>query len=473
MKDGTLIAIDVLLPAPEDFDRSKGLTCILHQTRYHRHMQLRKPIGNLVSGGKPVDIINFLAKRGFVSSGYAVVSVDVRGTGASSGRWPYAWSEQERQDSLEVLDWIQRQPWSNGKVVTYGISYDGTAALWTSAMGHPSVVGCVARYPFWDVYGDIAMVNGVPMRSFFEQWMALNRALDANKLSMLPGAGGLFAPLVVKGVSVPQEVERSSPEAYQSLRLAQGAAEAVARPDDVILMSEDGVEVTSVPPGATSPGAATASAAEVDQRARLKRIESKSRVKSAVKEHQSWDLLSDLAEVRYIDQRGPDAGVSVQDITCARMCEDLVRSGVSLYVESGWLDSTTYGALAIYHHCCENPASQARLHKLVIGPWNHSGKPVACRPTPNGGSYDASKPSGFSSGFMSTPRGLEASNQLSQFAHIRDIVQFVHDCLDPQDRPVPVQQPKAEGSSPADLVSPRRRSLAKALTERLHLGRGK
>ena len=41
---------------------------------------------------------------------------------------------------MEVLDWIERQPWSNGKVGLWGLSYEGTSAFFTSLLRHPTVV---------------------------------------------------------------------------------------------------------------------------------------------------------------------------------------------------------------------------------------------------------------------------------------------------------------------------------------------
>ena len=41
----------------------------------------------------------------------AYVSVDVRGTGASTGRFMSLWSLRERSDSIRVLEWITAQPW--------------------------------------------------------------------------------------------------------------------------------------------------------------------------------------------------------------------------------------------------------------------------------------------------------------------------------------------------------------------------
>ncbi|RED41828.1 CocE/NonD family hydrolase [Paenibacillus sp. VMFN-D1] len=55
--------------------------------------------------------------------GYAFVFQECRGTGGSEGEWtPFI---HEQQDGLETLQWIVKQPWSNGRLATYGASYSG------------------------------------------------------------------------------------------------------------------------------------------------------------------------------------------------------------------------------------------------------------------------------------------------------------------------------------------------------------
>ena len=51
-----------------------------------------------------------------LAAGYTVVAVDVRGTGASFGQWRAPWQPEERADSVQVVDWIVSQPWSNQQV---------------------------------------------------------------------------------------------------------------------------------------------------------------------------------------------------------------------------------------------------------------------------------------------------------------------------------------------------------------------
>jgi hypothetical protein len=39
--------------------------------------------------------------------------------GASFGQWKMPWSPEERLDSLEIIDWITQQAWSNGQVSSF------------------------------------------------------------------------------------------------------------------------------------------------------------------------------------------------------------------------------------------------------------------------------------------------------------------------------------------------------------------
>ena len=65
----------------------------------------------------------------FVPRGYAVVIVDVRGTGASFGTRDSFRSPKEREDSREITDWVVAQPWSNGRVGATGVSMHVNMAM--------------------------------------------------------------------------------------------------------------------------------------------------------------------------------------------------------------------------------------------------------------------------------------------------------------------------------------------------------
>jgi len=78
------------------------------------------------------------------------------------------------------------------QVILAGMSYEATAALFTLAHCHPSVKGAVLRYPFWDLYSDVACPGGVPMKLFVDRWTVVTHALDANKISVLDGILAVF-----------------------------------------------------------------------------------------------------------------------------------------------------------------------------------------------------------------------------------------------------------------------------------------
>ena len=57
----------------------------------------------------------------FVRHGYAVVYQDCRGRYKSGGRFTKYLSEAE--DGYDTLAWLMRQPWCNGRIGTFGLSY--------------------------------------------------------------------------------------------------------------------------------------------------------------------------------------------------------------------------------------------------------------------------------------------------------------------------------------------------------------
>ncbi|MBL8290093.1 MAG: CocE/NonD family hydrolase [Rubrivivax sp.] len=72
----------------------------------------------------------------FARHGYAVVVQDLRGTGDSEGRL-LPWRDAGT-DGVATLDWITAQPWSDGKVGTFGCSALGETQYALARMNHPA-----------------------------------------------------------------------------------------------------------------------------------------------------------------------------------------------------------------------------------------------------------------------------------------------------------------------------------------------
>jgi putative CocE/NonD family hydrolase len=79
-----------------------------------------------------------------VARGYAYVHLDVRGSGRSEGEYGF-FNRRERRDLYEVIEWVAKQPWSNGKVGGIGQSYYA-ASQWCMAAESPPHLACVAPY---------------------------------------------------------------------------------------------------------------------------------------------------------------------------------------------------------------------------------------------------------------------------------------------------------------------------------------
>jgi predicted acyl esterase len=82
----------------------------------------------------------YFARRGYVS-----VRVDIRGAGTSEGRPPdREYSEQEQSDGEQVIAWLAHQPWSNGNVGMFGISWGGFNAMQMAMRNPPGLKAIIA-----------------------------------------------------------------------------------------------------------------------------------------------------------------------------------------------------------------------------------------------------------------------------------------------------------------------------------------
>jgi predicted acyl esterase len=97
----------------------------------------------------------------WVPRGYAVVTVDKRGTWFSEGSATYL-SPEEAQDFYDVIEWAAAQPWSNGKVGLTGVSYLASSQ-WRVAELNPPHLAAINPWEGWsDTYREVAYHGGIP-----------------------------------------------------------------------------------------------------------------------------------------------------------------------------------------------------------------------------------------------------------------------------------------------------------------------
>jgi putative CocE/NonD family hydrolase len=114
MRDGIHLATDVY-----GADPNTRKPALLMRTPYDRH-------GPRAS-----------AER-LAMAGYAVVLQDTRGASASEGK--YIHYNNDDQDGFDTIEWIARQPWSNGKVGMWGTSHPGEVQWMAAGSRPPSLV---------------------------------------------------------------------------------------------------------------------------------------------------------------------------------------------------------------------------------------------------------------------------------------------------------------------------------------------
>src|SRR5438105_4959513 len=107
----------------------------------------------------------------FLQNGYAHVNTDVRGSGKSGGSLCLL-CKREQQDVYEVVEWIAKQPWSDGKVALQGYSYSAITALLGAALRPPHLRAVIVGHPPTDPYRDVIWQNGLYNQGFVGQWFA-------------------------------------------------------------------------------------------------------------------------------------------------------------------------------------------------------------------------------------------------------------------------------------------------------------
>lgn len=118
--------------------------------------------------------------RWFAGHGYAGVRVDMRGSGESGGVLIDEYIEQEQEDGLSILRWIAAQPWCNGKVGMFGISWGGFNGLQIAARRPPELKAIVSVASTDDRYADDVHYMGGCLLGDNLSWAATMFAYNAS-----------------------------------------------------------------------------------------------------------------------------------------------------------------------------------------------------------------------------------------------------------------------------------------------------
>ena len=210
MRDGVRLAVDVYLPDGwQEGSADAQLPTLILLTRYNRNRKLHWPWMYFgFNDGIPRSTFSLTMNKyvtQFVPRGYACLAVDVRGTGASFGHRHVDLSQAEIEDYNEVLIWAKQQPWSNGRVGSAGISYDGIAAAMLASHGGVDAVGML--FSPVELQMDFLAPGGVLNVDLLKIYSSITHASERNrrdiideKVCPLPFGAKFFFKYVVGGV---------------------------------------------------------------------------------------------------------------------------------------------------------------------------------------------------------------------------------------------------------------------------------
>jgi putative CocE/NonD family hydrolase len=107
----------------------------------------------------------------FTAAGYAVVGLNMRGSGCSGGKFDY-FEPRQAKDGAEAIEWLATRDWSNGKFAMVGKSYPGITQLFVAAQQPEHLVAIVPGHVFGDLYRDVPWPGGILNATFAAGWSA-------------------------------------------------------------------------------------------------------------------------------------------------------------------------------------------------------------------------------------------------------------------------------------------------------------
>ena len=104
--------------------------------------------------------------------GYAFIIANLRGTQASDGVFRNVNPDRQTiQDIYEVIEWIARQPWCDGNVGMFGVSYFAVVQKRVAVLKPPHLKTIFAPYGWSDGYRDLYFRGGIMAHGFLNYWI--------------------------------------------------------------------------------------------------------------------------------------------------------------------------------------------------------------------------------------------------------------------------------------------------------------
>ncbi|WP_226896329.1 CocE/NonD family hydrolase [Polymorphobacter sp. PAMC 29334] len=179
LRDGSYVCADVFRPAdsgPHPVVMSKGFygksfyhecVCDDAEALAKEEMEDRYFSGN--PDGLQYENHESVDSSVWVPNGFVCVRVDARGVCNSPGvQAPF--SVQEAEDYYDAIEWAGTQPWSNGNVGLWGMSYLAMAQHNVASLQPPHLKAMIAQGTDADIYNEALYGGGIFGSGFWNWW---------------------------------------------------------------------------------------------------------------------------------------------------------------------------------------------------------------------------------------------------------------------------------------------------------------
>jgi len=163
MRDGARLRADVFRP------KAAGRFPVIVNLGSYQKDKLWVPPADLEEKPNPWMNWETVNPLWWVPRGYVALRVDGRGSGKSPGRTD-PWSPSEARDFYDAIEWAARQPWSNGRVGTSGISYYAMTQWLVAGLKPPSLAAMIPWEGAADMYRDFGYHGGIFSFGFAVNW---------------------------------------------------------------------------------------------------------------------------------------------------------------------------------------------------------------------------------------------------------------------------------------------------------------
>lgn len=179
LRDGSYVCADVFRPAAEGqypIVMSKGFygksfyhDCICNDADVLRKEQMEDRYFSGNPDGAQYENHETVDTSVWVPEGYVCIRVDARGVCKSPGlQAPF--SVQEAEDYYDAIEWAGTQPWSNGNVGLWGMSYLAMAQHNVASLQPPHLKAMIAQGTDADIYNEALYGGGLFGAGFWNWW---------------------------------------------------------------------------------------------------------------------------------------------------------------------------------------------------------------------------------------------------------------------------------------------------------------